>query len=661
MTTPSCNKTAFKTYFHYRLRSRLKLTVVTFLLNFWSIVLFSLNYSGSNDNDILIGLAVCAAVVQFALTIIGGTKAFDYCLNKESTDTFFSLPITRGEMFKADFLSGYISHVCTLLPCSFFSMIFACTIYQFGDNYIGEFAELNLTLFLSYTFAYVLSALITICCGRKGSAVKYTLVSALLILAIVPTIGNYIRLCLIDDVSHTPLGDLAFAPPIGTFFIQSSILSEAIIKRTSLFSPYNLILYLFYIPIIAALIALAYFAFKFRKPENTGNNIAVKSFNYVFSGAVTFTLTCSVCRITYSLHMWWLSALISAVVGGIIMLILTLAEKPKQSERKKHFIKCGSIVVGCIALLFIFDKTGAFGARYYNISAENTIGIDIEINEQVSYFGGHQTIYENLSIHDKEDIKQFIGAYNKTLRDHSDELQGGNEVTIVFYHTDGRIVKRSYSGALISFDNVTGNPENVTEGIEEMINNVRSLPHYPETSGREAALMIEMSNKITARLSGKFGEVDIGQNKAIKEILSRDISEHFDINAEPVGMITCEFYNRYDNIPIQSGYVDTINYIESLRTDDGEKEAFSISYYGDPVIEMKLKLKHLEQSAVKELLSLLKVRGKDDNHSGNEFAISSTDGSSYYVPDENKERVIDLMLTIIETNSSEFLSLQPQQ
>lgn len=685
MTTPNCNKDRFKSYFLYRLRSQLTFLIITFVLNFCSVVLLSIETlqwireDARFNIDTLFILFLGAAVAQFAITFIGGTRVFDHCLNKASTDTFYSLPIKRSEMFRGDFLSGYISHVATLIPCSVISMIIA--IYaedqclklisyygsQIKGSLLASFAEMNLALFFSYTFAYVLSVIITICCGRKSSSIKYTLSASVMILVIIPLMSNFAGICRLENTEYYNTVDaITAAPPLGTFFLKAY---KAVENRNAIISSnltmafkINFIPYLIYIPVIAALIAVSYFIFKHRKPESTGTNIAVNGFYRFFAEAVTFILISFVCYCTYRMHMWWLSIMISLVVGCVSMLIFTLARKPKKSDAKKCIIRGGTVIISCIAVLFIIDKTGVFGTRYYNISPNKTESIEITIYDNISFSNIKRTIKEELLFTEQEDIEKFISSGNKTLRDHSDSIRYGNSLKVIYNLADGSRIERSYEGTVSSFDHTTGEINYDPEGLKEMIANIRSLPGYSKQSATAAFKAVNNSSDTTAVIFGKFGVIDIpayAQN-GLQDILRRDITENFDIDAEPMGIISAEHNYEITYIPIQADYIDTIDYIESLRTYDGKKEALSISYYGDPMISVKLKIKHLEQNEVKELLTLVKVGSQDSSYSKNRFVIDSMDGLEYYVPDENTEHFLDLILTIIDNNSADFL-LKPQQ
>lgn len=680
MTTPNCSKGSFKAYFSVRMRSQMKFLIVSFVLNFMSVILLSINtliavYNHAFDHDNPIyGLVILSGLAQLVLAFLGGQSAFDHCLKKDNTDTFYSLPVTRGEMFWADLLSGYISHVATLIPCSVASIIMARSAGYYygmpsneqGNSIFNLFIELNLALFFSYTFAYLISVIVTVSCGKKISSIAYTLIGSGLIYIATMTVSSYFISCRMGSGYYNTVGinnSLLFgtyytnqidnyAPPLGTFFktAYNAILSvRSVGMGNKTYASVDPTPYIVYIPIIAALIASAYFIFKHRKPENTGNGVAVKVFYYAFSGFAAFIVICMCFYYTYSAHLPWLSALIAVIAGGIVLLIFTLAGRSKKPDIPKHLIRSASIIAGCIALFIIVDKTGVFGTRYYNISPSKTKGIEVTIND----YRQTNRVYEELHFREDADIEQFISSYNETLKEHFDDMEYGTNIIVKFNLDGGKNITRSFSDADSIIDG--------SDGISKLYAIVRSLPGYPEALESAAIGSIQYNATVSATMFDRFGTVEIPSErfKDLRHILFYEISEKYDINSKEIGRMVVENSDQslICALPIRECFTNTISFIESFRDNGGDAEALSITYFGEPRLRVSIKIRHLEQSAVKELFSLLKVTEDGQNHNGgNRFSISSTNGLSYYVPDENKERVLDLMLTIIETNASELLS-----
>ena len=195
-----------------------------------------------------------------------------------------------------------------------------------------------------------------------------------------------------------------------------------------------------------------------------------------------------------------------------------------------------------------------------------------------------------------------------------------------------------------------------------MYENVYDLPNYKEYSSKRVYNTINGEHTSSyAVMYDKFGKVYIpsSRNKEFSEILTREIREKFDKNAKNAGMITAVFNSSYSSdssdIPILECYTDTIAFVESLREYDGEEEAFSISasdknFYAS----VSVKIKDADGAEEKELFSLLEPETNEHYFSGagsgvgTWFYIESSNNIKYYIPEENKERVLDLMLTIIE-------------
>lgn len=685
MTTPSSNKSSFATYFRYRLRFQFKFLIVSLILNIMALPIFSINilrgmkaeyeaYTSNSSSMLTIqlhslmgGLEIISALVLFFMILFSGISVFDYCIKGERTDTVGGLPVTLRGRFWADLLSGYISRVAPFILCSVFSIIVSVS----TDNWfaklseemskpvlngivIKSFAELIISLFFTYTFAYVLSVLITICCGKGSSSVAYTAVSSVVLIiggcaASGFIISSQIGAGNFDDV----IISLKYVPPLGMFFGKAYSVFDDIVHEQfnwmefEFLTPATIIIYTI---IAAALIAAAYFIFKHRKPENTGRSVAVKGFYHFFSGMVAFSLICICCYPLYQARMWWLSALVAAVVSAIALTIFSVANKSERSNVKKNLIRNAATIAGCIAFLFIFDKTGAFGTRYYNTSLEKTKSVYILIND----YRVNRQRYESFIIDDKSDIEQFINANNKTLKNRSDELEEGTSFSVVYNLENGKTIIRRYGNRYIS--SLSKNPN----AISEMFDNVYSLPNYPKYSSEKAAKVINDGGSISAVMHNKFGDIIIPEErvKEFSDILTREMLEKFDKNAEHAGSAFVMAEGEYSGateIPILKCYTDTISFAESFRVYDGEAEAFSItkwSPYNDFNFDVEVKIKNANDKAEKELFSLFEPVTDDNVYSyvSNGFTIYSSNQVRYYVPDENTERVIDLMLTIIEKN-----------
>lgn len=684
MITPSSNRSPFGTYFLYKLRSQSKILIVSLALNILALPIFSINtligyksqYEASLQPDtsdslhiypdnILVsaagGLEIISALAIFAIALLGALSPFNYCLKSERTDTIGGLPVTLKGRFWADFLSGYISHVAPIIPCSVFSMILSVSINDLfnkisgtdhGGILIKAFLELNIAFFISCTFAYVLSVLITVCCGKVSSSISFTIISSIGLIVLSFIAETFLGLCQTGSGRYNnPIEIIGYIPPLGTVLLKVRGAYNDINNVSSVFNriipdPEEMIFtrpatYLIYALVIAAFIAAAYFAFKFRKPENTGHAVAVKKFYYAFAGVCAFTLICLCCAILYQLHMWWLNALVSFAAAIIMLMIFALVRSRKRSELSKGFVRGTVVIVGCLAFLFVFDKTGAFGTRYYNVSPDKTESIVIGISDPNSI----SSSFESITLTDKDDIRKFIDSTNKTLKKRSDELRYGYDFEITYNLSNQESIYRDFS-----------NNEMVQSGEEmsavvEMIENVHSLPNYPRYSSEAAAEKISDAESISVVMYDKFGRIAIPEERVgeFKEILSREIREKYDKNAKEAGVVLVKVIDGISKIPVYSNCTDAISFAESFRVYDGDAVAFTISSYKDITMTVEVKVKDVDNAEEKELFSLFEQRSVYSNHNdGSGFRIESDNLLSYSVPEENKERVIELMMTILE-------------
>lgn len=656
----------------------MKYMIVCFTLNIFMLPLFCVNVliTVENKYNYLIdpekfaydpglglgfltgGLQTISAIALLFLTLFSGAAVFDYCVKSERTDTFGGLPVTLRGRFFADFLSGFVTRVAPIIPCAVFSVIMSVPIEkyyakiarasEFFDGMVTRsFAELSLALLITYTFAYILSVLITICCGKTSSSAAYTAVSTIvLMIGSLAVIGFIAASRMITENFDDALYPLKYVPPLGTFFGKANPVFDEITYIDfdeivfEITKPAAIIVYTV---AAAALIGLSYLIFKRRKPENTGHSIAVRRFYYFFAGACSFSLICICCWAAYPLRMWWLSALIAAVVSAVTLIIFTVASKYDRSRVKNNLIRNASIIVGSIAFLFIFDRTGAFGTRYYNYSAANTKSIEIKIRDS-SYANPHS---EYFVIDDKADIEQFIASVNKTLKNRADELETGGSFDVTYYLENGKEIYRSYD---VRYAYQYGEQPNA---IKEMFENVYDLPNYTKYSSESAHDMINQENaSVDVVMHDKFGTINIPSDrvKEFGDILAREMLEKFDKNAKNAGVAAVDSKGWNPKIPILECYTDTIAFAEGFRVYDGEEEAFMIETYNNNGFNttLSVKIKNAGDAEEKELFSLFEPRSDEQYYSSSGFYITSSNQISYYMPDENKERALDLILTIIE-------------
>ena len=680
MITPNSNKGSFGTYFKFRLRSQLGYMIVSFVLNIFMLPLFAVNVFVTVKNKyehsatptfsfttLTSGFQTVSGIILFLITVFSATKVFDYCVKSERTDTFGGLPVTLRGRFFADLLSGFTSRVAPMIPCAVFAMIMSVPIQNIfvkmqpdalDGIMIKVFAELIITLLITYTFAYLLSVIITVCCGKTSSSVTYTiLVSTGLMAASFAMIGYFTECQLGAGYFGDAIITLRFIPPIGTFVKAYSVFTEIGVfyfENTDLDLIYPLPI-IVYIILGAAIVALAYFIFRTRKPENTGHTLAVGHFYHVFAGMVAFSLVCFCFSAMYQFHTRWLSALVAAVIAVITLIIFTVSNKAERRHVKNNIFRITSVTAGCIAFLFIIDKTGAFGTRYYNYSAEKTKSINITIYDDYYMFDPHT---ESLVIDNKEDIEQFISAANKTLKTRSEELERSGEFSVTYTLENGREVKRTYGIRRIF--NLTEYPN----AIEEMFENVYALPNYSKYISEKAyeRLNSEKEKVIYAVMYDKFGKVFITEDqvKEFSDIFSREMLEKYDKDAERIGKVYCTAnqdghgYTENSEFPVLECYTDTAAYIESLRQHNGEEEAFKIITYNGVYFDMTVRLKDADDAPEKELFSLFERETKEHYYtresSGGKivFSIRSSNEGNYYIPDEDTQHALELIMTIIK-------------
>lgn len=688
MTTPSSCNSFFKKYLVYKLRSQTITFVISLMLNIFSMPMLVLNFSRWVDiqyNSIILGLhgtdrsytslfsfgsipSICA-VALFGMAFLGAVSVFDFCTRRERVDVLGDLPITSRERFTADFLSGYIANVGAFIPCAIFSMIVAAAasskyenIFQnTGDNFFFKyFAQLCIVLFLSYTFAYIWSALVTVCCGKRSSAIIFTIASAVLVLIASESISFFLT------VSRMNLSDLdliSALPPLGLFFMRArgffhfiakSDLSGNLRFEDFEFPLLNPLVILLYLVCAAALVYCAYRLFKKRKPERTGRAIAVNDLYKAICTLTVVSLTSLIFAMMYNLHAWWLSALVSIVVSAFVLFMFEVIRGLKKAGLAVTGIRGAATLLICFAALLIIDKTGVFGTRYINISPKDVESVQIEVSGNTYYSNYNIDLpNEDFIFTEKDDITHIIGSINSRLKEQSKLMCRGGSYKATFTLKNGETFYRNYTHNIYKLDpNRNSDRKSPIEGLAE---DIHHAPNFKAISCNFYAETLRSSTECNANLKGVLGKVTLSQEqcKEFSEIYSREFIEKYDPNEPRAGIINCSSGYKATTLPITDGFTDSIAYIKYLRNSQPEGNALNI-FWNDGVnktyssIDISISIGELEDPLVKELLSLLKERTTETSAVVNNFMVSSTDLVNYIVPEENADRVIEIMLSIIE-------------
>ncbi len=684
----SCKRSFFGKYLFYRIGMLKGNLFVCITLNLLGLPFFAVGHlhiasaqlNGTGVNREFFGYAsFCGPACIFillAMAVTGAAVSFVYYNKKEFTDTLGVLPLSHRERFWGDFLGGYIANVAPFIPCSLISIImFAITqdeYRQIAERSGGEpvsgcmpfIIGLSLSLLFTYTFGYIISAIVTSICGRFMFAEIFSVVgTAVFAMVIMGTAGCFVNeitgIIGTDEINRAN----AYAMPIGLLFgeVREGLSGAGaftdqrggmeFFEDFMILKPLNIVIFT---AAATALTVLAYYVSKSRKQERVGK-IVVQS--AAFRGLELLTAAAAViisASLGGGLSGFRKYFIIGAAIGAVIVIVYEVIRRPRVKELPKTVLCYAGTLICCFGLCLLFEQTGAFGLRYIHTPPEDIEYVRVEALHVADGSGrSYSGVYK---ITDKSDIGQFTEKHNSVLSSYSNWLSDGQEYLVEYKLADGSTIKRGY---------VRQNYDSY-KPLDEMIGNLCGLPGFPKamcgfmTDGTEI-------ERCSAGLNGMYGNIDL-TGEELSEfcgIFSTEIIEGFSANAPECGtalftLVEGENSNKTALIPIQKNYTKTIEFLKAHENADGEddenKLALSVSYgnYNSNRLTLSIMIykKDLNDPLVKELFSLLKQIDVSETEipdgAAQYFSVTSTDTLMYYVPDSAKQRVMEIMLAIAE-------------
>ena len=561
------------------------------------------------------------------MPVIGAAFTFVSCNRKKYTDMIGGLPLTHKQRFWGDFLSGYAAYVAPIIPAGIVTMFILIPLQNVTDklNVMFGFETTSactisvmgfvLSFFALLTLMYMVSAVAVMCCGRP---IQAEIMSIVLLLApsltacgisacfanAVTGLDNYKVVDIIHKAAHIfpPFGlmlnikfnydvlanvDVGDPPHTDKFFIYDF----------TIFDP----LYALYVIIFAAaLIALSYYLSKSRRAEQTGSIIIYKAFFRVMSVLSAVGAASTVLAIFVPLIGLGLSVLIAAFTAAVIILLLELVRKPAARDVVKSLICWVGTVVGCVGIYLLFDKTGAFGQRYINVSADKVESVQVRY-QYLPYSGAFR--YGAYEITDKSEIEKLTNSYNDTVKEVYGDLRRGSQFEIDYYLTDGTQISRLVS------ENERGT------ALLSLIDNVYRLDSFPEMQSAQIA-DYEHYKSCEARLEGIYGAITVPEEELAEfsKLFAEELREKYFHAASEVGGVVFTLDNEWNDkvyYPIAENYTRTINYLKSLydNTDHSDDNTLimKITYlYGSTEFNMTLNVyRKVPKDAEERILELM--------------------------------------------------------
>lgn len=611
-------------------------------------------YDWTSISFFLICLATVISIVMITATMINSMKLYN---NRASVDTLGSLPISYRERFFGDLLSGICSNFISFVPIYLISLILIGNMrdpkYAALDGYyVSDYfllprllTDFFLTMLFVYLGVYAVTMFVSSCCGKKGSAVLYSLIAMAVLPGIYIVYGNdMLSRVLGMDAFYELMKNVCMLPPLGpavSILMSNTYRGDNPVDFDYCMlneNPFYLVVFLI---ITAAFIAGAYFIGKRRRAEKVGESFAFKSAYHVL------TLTFMILLIGAS-FVGYSNIMDNSGIPWVLLFTFIVYTALEISQNKgfkgfwKTAVRFAAVFGVCLGFFAIVKSTNSFNLYKVLPSAESVQ----EVKVSGKYF------YSANSYHDTEYVLDTKAAVSDILNEHktllnSDNIQTGEELKIVYVLKNGQEVMRLYSATNTELD-----------AIKSFSDAAKNLPDF-DFGDLGIIDDPDLTNyTFTLTKNGKPRKY-IREEKLeeFAELLRNDIKYNYSKNDNDYGwMMITEKNQKHDHandVYVLSSYTATIEFLENPENYTTEEiindvDKYLISY-GNEKASVRIFVSTDDTSpAAKELLSYIKPRSDGDGFDANKnVSVKGTYSQlSYRIDPAHEERAKELMVEL---------------
>ena len=383
------------------------------------------------------------------LAALIGMQGFSYLYNRRKVDLYHSVPVTKNRRFAAVYLNGLFMYLAANLTGILFGLVIAASQGAVNGSVLTDVGLAflwNLVMFLVFYHMMILAVMLTgnwfvTICGFAALAL-YEFVVRLLIEDMMEnffrTYTNYfqsygLKLSVLTDVTNNiwylkNLPDTAAKAALALPFVGRWIL------------------------IAAALLLLAYAAYRKRPSEAAGKAIAFPILEPFLKVAVVIPAALMVGILVYSTSMKneVLQVLAMAVAGVIFCCVMEVLYDFDIRSLFKHLVSSGVALVGVLAIFCIF-KWDLFGYDNY-LPAQNKVEsiailtdgyYDGYWDENLQYMEDSAYVREHMFLTDAEPVLALAQAYLQTDEAAVEEMTAPRTVRILYRLHSGREAVRA--------------------------------------------------------------------------------------------------------------------------------------------------------------------------------------------------------------------------
>lgn len=693
------SKSYFGKYFRYKLAQNKPVIFIYALLNFLTFAMpqimiydFFYKYANQIGNSFTIGGAsenalkimrysIALSVIVITITTIKSMRIYH---DRAAMDTLGCLPLSYGERFWGELLSGMSASFISLIPFYVISLFFkkpaepllqrilndtlsnsdyALEVCKSEMDKMHTFSMLALIVIISYIGVYAVTTFISSCCGKFGTSVVYSFVTMAVIPGVYWVYANYFYSNVVGaDPFWEICSKVGMLPPLG--WVLSIIMRR--LDRLNPSEESERFDYLVNRPIciivpiliIAAILLGAYLIGKKRKAEKTGEGFVFKSVFYVL------VMTLLVLVVGLTTFIGFENKVLNWVIILPLAFLLYSAMEVSQNNGFKGFwktvLRFAAVVGACAAFIGVIKVTNSFGS-YKKLPTESSIK---EARVAGLYFFSE---YGNTTYHtykSDESVSAILSEHEKLLD--NDGLQTGHMLIIDYVTQSGKEIRRSYSA--------NNNDPSVDRSIRGFCDAVNRLQEFDPSilgviGGDDFDGMVIEYNRYAE--NGQAGrEMIIRSEKAaeLAEILRDDIKNYYyDDNSTGRGTVG-DLRFRDENGNKLLGHYRILDVYEATRAflddpansmdpiEQSSVEYFSVTYRTKEegiLSDISVIVSKNDTSEyAKELLSYIEPT-HSINHTPPCFIISdNTDDEGYKISSENDQAALKAMLGLLGENKS---------
>ena len=485
--TSTSKKSFFGVHFRNKIIENKKLLIVNSILELIglpllvTVTLYMWYLSQNEKYDTLSqfnpdGLIV-VSIISIALSILSGIVialfSFRYLYTKSLADMNYSLPLTSGQRFFADYLSGITVYIAPVICAVILSFIIIGVGSSFVD--LSDFWQVFPTIFtagiaviIGMIMLYTLSVFAISCCGSCFEAVFSIIASNIIIPATV--ICSYFA---VIESSNFGLSEesilysniLNATSPAGTAVFIVSYLERYFLLTDNIEGSFPAEMYFrWLIPVLivtAAFAAGAFLLCKRRKAESVSQPYVYKAFYYVI-------LTLCVFCILASFIVYQIGIAAGLIICGILYFLLEVISKRGFRRFWASVLRYSATVAAVFIFCRVCSSTDGFGASRYvpRSSAVKSVSFEIygpgnfSIDDSLSFTD--RDIIEKTTSFNKEVVNRFFNPQDydyKIAEEYEDSyetdtllLDTNNNIEITYRLNNGSTVIRSYNFSSEWFD-----------------------------------------------------------------------------------------------------------------------------------------------------------------------------------------------------------------